>query len=248
MPWDFALILLFFATAVPILGRRRIRQLMKTEKTTKGDRLSLYASTAIFQWLSAALIFWRATARGLAPSALAITIPKPPLTLMASILLALLILANQLVSLRRLARDPTKAQGILPQLAAKVFPQDHAERWAFSGLVVTVSICEELIYRGFAQRVFQDFSGGIVAVGIIGSALLFGVAHIYQGRRGFISTLLVGALFSWVRAWTGSLIPTLIAHFTADLTAGLLAPSKLHSTAPPANEPAKTQAQSLLYM
>lgn len=248
MPWDFALILLFFATAVPILGRRRIRQLMKTEKTTKGDRLSLYASTAIFQWLSAALIFWRTTARGLAPSALAITIPKPPLTLMASILLALLILANQLVSLRRLARDPTKAQGILPQLAAKVFPQDHAERWAFSGLVVTVSICEELIYRGFAQRVFQDLSGGIVAVGIIGSALLFGVAHIYQGRRGFISTLLVGALFSWVRAWTGSLIPTLIAHFTADLTAGLLAPSKLRSTAPPANEPAKTQGQLLLYM
>ena len=248
MPWDFALILLFFATAVPILGRRRIRQLMKTEKTTKGDRLSLYASTAIFQWLSAALIFWRATARGLAPSALAITIPKPPLTLIASILLALLILANQLVSLRRLARDPTTAQGILPQLAAKVFPQDHAERWAFSGLVVTVSICEELIYRGFAQRVFQDFSGGIVAAGIIGSALLFGIAHIYQGRRGFISTLLVGALFSWVRAWTGSLIPTLTAHFAADLTAGLLAPSKLRFTAPPANEPPKTQAELLLYM
>jgi uncharacterized protein len=243
MRWDFALILLFFATAVPILGRRRIRQLMRTEKTTKADRLTLYASTAIFQWVSAALILWRTTARGIAPPALAIAVPKPGLTLIVSILLAALILANQLVSLRRLAQAPAKVQGILPQLAAKVFPQDSPERLAFFGLVVTVSICEELIYRGFAQRVFQDFSGGIVAAGIIGSALLFGLAHIYQGRRGFISTLLVGALFSWVRAWTGSLIPPLIAHFTADFTAGLLAPSKLRSAdVQPADVLAKTEA------
>ncbi|HXX46272.1 MAG TPA: type II CAAX endopeptidase family protein [Candidatus Acidoferrales bacterium] len=249
MRWDFALILLFFATVVPILGRRRIRQLMRTEKTTKADRLSLYASTAIFQWLSAALILWRTTARGIAPSALAIAVPKPGLTLIVSILLAALILTNQFVSLRRLAQAPSKVQGILPKLAAKVFPQDHAERLAFFGLVVTVSICEELIYRGFAQRVFQDFSGDIVAAGIIGSALLFGLAHIYQGRRGFISTLLVGALFSWVRAWTGSLIPTVVAHFAADFTAGLLAPSKLRAAgAQPANGLAKSETQGRLIL
>jgi len=161
MPWDFALVLLFFATAVPIVGRRRMRQLMRTEKTTRADRLTLYASTAVFQWLSAALILWRTTARGIAPPSLGIAIPKPALTLTVTILLAALILANQLISLRRLALRPTEAQGILPQLAMKVFPQDFSERLAFFGLVVTVSICEELIYRGFAQRVFQSFSGGI---------------------------------------------------------------------------------------
>ena len=229
MPWDFALVLLFFATAVPILGRRRMRQLMRTEKTTRADRLTLYASTAVFQWLSAALILWRTTARGIAPPSLGVAIPKPALTLTVTILLAALILANQLISLRRLALRPTAAQGILPQLAMKVFPQDFSERLAFFGLVVTVSIWEELIYRGFAQRVFQSFSGGIAAAGIIGSALLFGIAHLYQGRRGLLSTLLVGALFSWVRAWTGSLAAPMVAHFAADLTAGFLAPSKLRA-------------------
>ena len=35
MHWDFALILIFFATAVPLLGRRRVRQLMQMPETTK---------------------------------------------------------------------------------------------------------------------------------------------------------------------------------------------------------------------
>jgi membrane protease YdiL (CAAX protease family) len=122
-------------------------------------------------------------------------------------------------------------------MATKVFPQDNPERLAFLALVVTVSICEEVIYRGFAQRVFEDLSGGVIAVGIVGSAALFALAHLYQGRRGLISTLLIGALFSWVRAWTGSLIPPVVAHFVADLTAGFLAPARLRTVAARSEEP-----------
>ena len=110
-------------------------------------------------------------------------------------------------------------------------PQNAVERLAFFALVVTVAICEEILYRGWAQRFFQDLSGGSVVVAVIGSAALFSVAHIYQGRRGLIATFIVGALFSGVRAWSGSLIPTMAAHFAADLTAGLLAPVWLNSRA-----------------
>jgi len=245
MRWDFALILLFFATAVPILGRRRIRQLIQAERTTKSERLTLYASTAIFQWLSATVILWRTSAHGIPLASLGLAVPSVGLTLTVSALLAALILANQLVSLRRLALHPESAQGILPQLAAKLFPQDNLERLAFFALVVTVSVCEELIYRGFAQYVFQGVAGGIVAAGIAGSAILFAIAHLYQGRKGLLSTLIVGALFSGVRAWTGSLIPPLVAHFTADLIAGFLAPSRLRSAAaaPPEFEVPGSQRQ-----
>jgi membrane protease YdiL (CAAX protease family) len=92
-----------------------------------------------------------------------------------------------------------------------------------------VAICEEILYRGWAQKFFQDVSEGSVIVGVLGSAALFSIAHIYQGRRGLIATFIVGALFSVVRAWTGSLIPTMAAHFAADLAAGLLAPVWLNS-------------------
>jgi len=245
MPWDFALILLFFATAVPILGRRRIRQLIRTEKTSKSERLTLYCSTAIFQWLAAAVILWRTSAHGISLASLGLAVPSMGLTLTVSVFLAALILANQLASLRRLALHPESAHGILPQLAAKLFPQDNLERLVFFALVVAVSVCEELIYRGFAQYVFQDVAGGIVAAGIAGSAILFAIAHLYQGKKGLLSTLIVGVLFSSVRAWTGSLIPPVIAHFTADLTAGFLAPSRLRSAAaaPPESEVQRSQSQ-----
>src|SRR5579863_3902955 len=185
MHWDYALILLFLGIALPLLGRRRVRQLMQSPGTTKLDRLSLYASTLAFQWLAAGVILWRAAAHGLRAAQLGFSIGSPALTITVTVALATLVLINQLVSLRRIvAARPTEAHGLLPQLALKLFPQDDVERFAFFALVVTVAICEELIYRGFVQRVFQDWSNGAVLAGVLGSAIYFAIAHLYQGRRG----------------------------------------------------------------
>ncbi len=227
MHWDFALILLFLGVVVPWLGRRRIRQLLELQQTTKMDRLTLYASTIAFQWLAAAVILWRSSAHGIVASTLGLAIPRLQLTIEVSVALAALFLASQLASLRRLVTRPEEIKGIVPQLALKIFPQDNLERLVFFALVSTVAVCEELIYRGFVQFVFESVSGGYIVAGIIGSAALFALAHLYQGRRGLISTSIVGLLFSTVRAWTGSLLAPFIAHFVADLTVGLLAPSRL---------------------
>jgi len=232
--WDFALILLVLATVVPLLGRRRIRRLMEASSTTKTDRLVLYASTIGFQWIAVALILWRTYAHNLSPASLGLAIPKPGLALITAILLSALILVNQIVALRRLKEHPeSSSHGILPHLALKVFPQDTVERLGFTALVSTVAVCEELIYRGFAQRVFQDWATSwvsasiAVGVGVVGSAIMFSLAHLYQGPRGLVSTFVVGLLFSIVRAFTGSLVPASAAHFVADITAGFLAPGRL---------------------
>src|SRR5271155_4630083 len=158
MHWDFALILLFLGIAVPLLGRRRVRQLMQMPSTTKMDRLSLYASTLAFQWIAAGLILWRTGAHAIRPAQLGLAIPDPSVVISATVVLAALILLNQILGLRRLVTQPANVQGIVPQLALKLFPQDNVERLAFFALVTTVALCEELIYRGFVQRVFQDWS------------------------------------------------------------------------------------------
>jgi uncharacterized protein len=229
MHWDFALILLFLGIAVPVLGRRRVRQLMQMPNTTKMDRISLYASTLAFQWIAAGILLWRTSAHQIRPSQLGLALPSPALTVSVTVLLSALILLNQMMGLRRLVAQPAQAQGIVPQLALKLFPQDDVERLAFFALVATVALCEELIYRGFVQRVFQDWSAGSVIVAVIGSAVFFAFAHLYQGRRGLISTLTIGLLFSTVRAWTGSLLPCIVAHFVADITVGLLAPGRVRA-------------------
>ena len=227
MHWDFALILLFLGTAVPWLGRRRVRQLMQLPQTTKQDRLLLYASTIAFQWVAAGIILWRTGARGISLASLGFQIPNGGIVALFSVLLAALILANQLVSLSRISRGAGGQQGILPELARKVFPQDFVERLVFFAVVITVSLCEELIYRGFAQYVFRNSLWDSALAGILASAALFALAHAYQGKKGVAATFIVGALFSAVRSWTGSLLPPILAHFLADFTAGMLAPSRL---------------------
>ncbi|MGH9762028.1 MAG: CPBP family intramembrane glutamic endopeptidase [Blastocatellia bacterium] len=230
MHWDIAVILAILAVAVPFLGRRRIRDLMQLRETTKMDRLTLYASTIGFQWLAAAVILWRVNAYGVRAAQLGLALPKPVETFSAAAVLAGLVLANQLGSLRHIAPNSSDAEGIVLQLARKVFPQDNVERLAFFALVATVAVCEEIIYRGFVQQVFDQVSGGYVVAGIVGSAMMFALAHLYQGRRGLISTFAVGLLFSIVRAWTGSLLAPITAHFVADLTVGLIAPSRLRDS------------------
>ncbi len=226
MHWDFALILVFLGVAVPLLGRRRIRQLLDSPETSKEDRLSIYASTIAFQWLATVIILWRTRAHGITLAQLGVAIPRPALAITIAFVLAALISVNQIYSLRRLAARPSEIKGVLPQLALKLFPRDDVERLIFFALVVTVAMCEEFIYRGFVQRVFQDWSGGHVVAGIVGSAIFFALAHLYQGSRGLSTTIVIGGLFSIVRSWTGGLLPTSVAHFVADLSVGILATRK----------------------
>jgi CAAX protease family protein len=230
MYWDFALILLFLGIAVPLLGRRRVRQLMRMPETTKEDRLTLYASTIAFQWIASGIILWRAAAHGISAAQLGLGVPRPQTTLTIAIGLVALILLNQIVGLKRLATRPAADQGLVPQLAQKLFPRDHVERLAFFALVVTVAVCEEIIYRGFVQQVIQDLSAGSVYAAVFGSAIFFAFAHLYQGKRGLISTFAVGIVFSVVTAMALSLIPSIAAHFAADFTAGILAPKYIAQT------------------
>lgn len=227
MPLDFALILLFFATVVPWLGRRRIRLLMSAPKTEKRDRLILYASTIFFQWIAVGIIAWRTRSHHITTMQLALKVPNVGLVAIISAILCLLVLANQLFSLRRLSTRPDEIRGTIAQLAMKIFPQDNTECAVFLLLSATVAICEEFIYRGFVQGVLQDWSAHRILLGILCSAALFALAHLYQGPRGLFSTFIVGILFAGIRAWTGSLLPAILAHFVADSSAGILAPASI---------------------
>jgi len=231
MHWDFALILIFFAVAVPWLGRRRVLRLLQSPDFSSVDRLQLYASTVAFQWVAAGLIFWRIRAHGLPLASLGAVVPKPALSITVAVVFSLALLVNQLFGLRHLSKHPGDSRSLLTRLAAKIFPRSPAERLAFFAVVLTVALCEEWIYRGFVQRVFQDTGKGAVAAGIVVSAALFGFAHLYQGRRGVISTSCLGLVFSIIRAWTGSLLPGMAAHFVADFSVGLLAPARIDAVA-----------------
>lgn len=228
MHWDYAAILLFLGVVAPTMGYFRVRRLLLIPSTTSMERLALYASTIAFQWVIVGAIVWRTATHRVAPDQLGLGMRDGELTASVAIVLSLVVLANQIFSVRRLAANPQQIKGMIVQMALKIFPQGLVEQLAFVALVITVAICEELIYRGFIQGLFQSVGGSAIA-GIVGSAVFFAAAHVYQGRRGLISTLIVGLLFATVRWWTGNLVPSMCAHFVADLAAGLYAPGKLRA-------------------
>ena len=222
MPWDFALILVVLGVLVPWRGAVRIRQLLDQPHLTTAERLAVYASTAAFQWLLVAAVLWRCSARGLSAQQLGVALPDRGLTARITLGLTLLLLANQFLSLRRLARLPVERQGLMGQIARKLMPQKRPEVWAFLGLVTTVAFCEELLYRGFAFAVLATAADSELFAAVA-SAVLFSLAHLYQGRVGLAATFLVGLVFAGARIWSGSLMPSGVAHLLADLAAGLAA-------------------------
>src|SRR5208282_358642 len=195
MPWDFALVLVLLAVVIPWRGTVRVRQLLQRADLSSADRITLYASTIAFQWLATGIVIWRCLSHGYRPADLGLIVPRPWLVLSVALLLSILITANQLVSIRRLAQLPHEKQGFFRAFSLKLMPQNSLERLAFFALVVTVAICEEIIYRGFVQRAFQDAANGSALFGVIASAVFFSIAHLYQGRRGLVATFLAGAIF-----------------------------------------------------
>ncbi len=222
MRWDLWLVLVVLGIIVPWRGSVRVRKLLSQPDLSSLERISVYASTIAFQWLAAVIVFWRAMVRCISLTSLALAIPNRARTILISIGFAALLTGYQLLGIRRMASLPREKQGFNGELVRKLMPRNSVELLAFMALVATVALCEEFLYRGFVQSIFGFQIWRSATAGVIVSAAFFSAAHLYQGRRGLLVTFLAGILFAVVRQLTGSLLPTMLAHFAADFVAGAL--------------------------
>lgn len=227
MPWDFVVILAVMGIVVPWRGFQRIRELLRQPALSSEERVAVYFSTMIVQWPAALVVLWRALARGLRFEHLGLALPDPQFTLAVTVVLSAVLVVVQFTGLKRMARLPPDRQGLLGEIARKLMPATLRERRVFVLLVVTVAACEEFLYRGFALAAFDDAFAAVALSGAVLSSALFALAHLYQGTRGMVMTFVVGLLFAGARQYTGSLLPCVVAHFLADLVAGLAAPRLL---------------------
>lgn len=221
MPWDFVAILLALGLIVPLRGRVKMRKLLALSQVSSLERLSLYASTIAFQWVFAGVAAWRAWARGLSAADLGIIISDPERVGIAAAAGAILFAALQWFNLLRMGRMRPESRGTLPRLAQLLLPRTEVEKLAYFALAVTAGVCEEFLYRGFAMAALTR--AGLPAWGAVGAtATLFGLAHLYQGRSGVVTTLTFGIVFGAARITYDSLAPAVIWHATVDLLGGVL--------------------------
>jgi membrane protease YdiL (CAAX protease family) len=232
IPWDFVLILVFLAVIIPWRGAARIKRLMSKAEISSADRLSLYASTIAFQWLLVFLVAWRVLVRGVGPEELGLAARDPWQVAWTSIALTGLLCFNQIVGLRRVAKLPEGNRGSVLAITERILPRARKETLLFAVLALTAGVSEEFLYRGFVfmafVRTMVNFAPPITFAAIL-SSIWFSMAHLYQGRRGLITTFVVGLIFVGMRIWTGSLVPGMVAHFGIDLVAGIFGPRFLRN-------------------
>jgi len=226
MPWDIWLIFLVLGLLLPWRGRVRMKKLLAMPQVDTRDRLRLYSSTIAFQWCAAVVVAWRAWAHGFTASELGLTIHDRTRIVGASIVGTATIAAFQWLNLRRVGRIPAEARGALQAIAERILPQSTAELLPYLALAMTAGLCEEFLYRGFAVAVLVQVGFQAWAVVLL-SAVLFGLAHSYQGRSGMVMTLFVGLVLGTSRMAYASLVPAIFWHSAVDVVAGTAGPRYL---------------------
>ncbi|MGH9529626.1 MAG: CPBP family intramembrane glutamic endopeptidase [Terriglobales bacterium] len=101
----------------------------------------------------------------------------------------------------------------------RVVPRNSTEFSLFCAVAVIGSVWEELLFRGFLIWFFSPVVGLVGAVAC--SAIIFGLAHTYQGWRNIVGTALAGVVFAIGYVATRSLWWLIVAHAIMDILGGL---------------------------
>lgn len=114
---------------------------------------------------------------------------------------------------------PRGGRGESPLLVA-LMPRTASERRSFVLLSLAAAVCEEYVFRGFGLAVLSAWIGRPwPAVALV--ALSFGMAHGYQRVRGIVRATLLGGVLAAPVVVTGSLFPSIVAHFWINVLLGL---------------------------
>jgi membrane protease YdiL (CAAX protease family) len=93
--------------------------------------------------------------------------------------------------------------------------------WKYPVLILSAvqnAVLEEVIVAGYLLRRLSQL-GWSPGSALMGSALLRGSYHLYQGIGGFIGNLVMGVVFVWLYRRWGRVGPLVVAHSLLDIGA-----------------------------
>ncbi len=125
-------------------------------------------------------------------------------------------LVLQMKTLRSSAEARVKLQKQLTGNIALLVPRNDIERRLAVYISLTAGICEEVLYRAYLMWYLSHWLPGYGSVGV--SAIIFGLAHIYQGISGAVRALATGVIFGLAYLLTGTLWVPIFLHATIDIT------------------------------
>lgn len=179
----------------------------------ESEREGIYLSSAISVWILAGLSMLTARHSGFTRADLRLVELPVDSLLLATALTTLAGLAVMAVG--KLVRVPESA------LVDYLIPRTPNERIAFTGLSLSAGIAEEIVFRSFLIGALAQAFGSI-SLAVALSIGAFAISHAYQGVMGVTRVALLGMVLTAPFILTGSVYPSMIAHATLDILAGLV--------------------------
>lgn len=176
---------------------------------THQNRVLLYSSVAIGEWFLASYVFAglrTITARDLIGTFRWFDVPLAVVFFVAS---QVVLTAVQ----RTLGTAQSRTSGLLPTTVP--------EKIAWLVVSLTAGIVEELVFRGYLQRQFAAWTHSTAAAIAI-QAVIFGIAHSYQGVKPTINITVYAVLFGLLAHYRRGLVPGMLAHACTDIIGGFI--------------------------
>lgn len=105
---------------------------------------------------------------------------------------------------------------LMPDFFALV-PATMQERMLWAAVAISAGICEEIVFRGWLLTTLHTSLGLNGTALLLAGAVMFGLAHSYQGITGMVVTGLAGAFFCGLYVATGSLLVPILLHAAVDV-------------------------------
>lgn len=214
------LIAAYLVLAEPYVGLVLHRRFEDADRRFEDARRWLYRRLLLLEWVLAALCVAAVViASRVELPAVGVRLPEGAVAILVSalaVLAALVLLAltaRLVVAGGGAAELPAGSESVLAML-----PRTDVERRLFGLVSVTAGICEELVFRGFLIAVAAALvPAAPVWVCVLAAAVVFGLAHAYQGAAGVTSSLLIGIVLGVLYLVTGSLLAPILVHALIDL-------------------------------
>ncbi|HTK96227.1 MAG TPA: CPBP family intramembrane glutamic endopeptidase, partial [Terriglobales bacterium] len=190
-------LMLLISLSGPSRQKRTVRQ---------GSRPLLYTSAIITEWVMVGVVWIGVRRRGYTIRSLAGRAWRG----FDDFLLDIAIAAGTWFGFFVVAAVLAVAMGLmdrLPELRKAIefmSPKTLGELALFIVLGATAGLCEEIVFRGYLQRQFAALSRSI-AIGVLGSAIVFGASHLYEGPERMIIIGVFGAILGTTSALRKSL-------------------------------------------
>jgi hypothetical protein len=184
----------------------------------------MYGATLIWEWVLFAGVYWGLRLRRTPLRQLLGVRRQGAVEVWTDVAIAvgfwfasLLVLGAIGFLLRFAHLHPEDIRGIVSQMA----PASAGELTLWIALSISAGICEELIFRGYLQQQFTALTRHIW-LGIVISAVFFGLAHAYEGTSGMLLIMVYGAFFGILAHLRRSLRAGMFAHAWQDSVSGIV--------------------------